>query len=91
MKIWVHSLALLNGLGIQRFPELWCRSQMQLGSSIAVAVAPAATAPVGPLAWEPPDAVGEALQRQKDKKQTNNRPLTIDLTTAPGSVRFLTH
>ena len=30
---------------------------------------PAATAPLGPLAWEPPYAPGEALERQKKKKE----------------------
>ena len=30
---------------------------------------PVATAPVGPLAWEPPYAMGMALKRQKDKKE----------------------
>ena len=30
---------------------------------------PAAVAPVGPLAWEPPYAVGAALKRQKDQKK----------------------
>ena len=34
---------------------LWCR--------------PAATAPIGPLAWEPPYATGVALKRQKQKKK----------------------
>ena len=34
---------------------LWCR--------------PAATAPIPPLAWEPPYATGMALKRQKDKKK----------------------
>ena len=29
----------------------------------------AATAPIGPLAWEPPCAAGVALKRQKDKKE----------------------
>ena len=29
---------------------------------------PAATAQIGPLAWEPPYAVGVALKRQKKKK-----------------------
>ena len=29
---------------------------------------PAATAPIRPLAWEPPYALGAALKRQKDKK-----------------------
>ena len=33
---------------------LWCR--------------PAALAPIGPLAWEPPYAVGLVLKRQKKKK-----------------------
>ena len=34
---------------------LWCR--------------PAATAPIRPLAWEPPYAMGAALKRQKDQKE----------------------
>ena len=34
---------------------LWCRL--------------AATAPIGPLAWEPPYAAGAALKRQKKKKK----------------------
>ena len=37
----VRSQASLSGLKIQCCRELWCRSQMQLGSSIAVAVAKA--------------------------------------------------
>ena len=44
---------------------------MQLGSRIAVAVwcRPAAVAPIGPLALEPPYAAGVALKRQKKKKR----------------------
>ena len=34
---------------------LWCR--------------PAATAPIRPLAWDPPYAAGAALKRQKKKKK----------------------
>ena len=30
---------------------------------------PAAAAPIGPLAWEPPCAAGAALKRQKTKKK----------------------
>ena len=30
---------------------------------------PAAVAPIGPLAWEPPYAVGVALKRQNTKKK----------------------
>ena len=33
-----------------------------------------ATAPTGPLAWEPPYASGVALKRQKDKKKKSNAP-----------------
>ena len=29
---------------------------------------PVAIAPIGPLAWEPPDAMGMALKSQKKKK-----------------------
>ena len=32
-----------------------------------VAVAPAATVPVGPLAWEPPYATGRALKKKRKK------------------------
>ena len=39
MRLLVQSLALLNGLRIQCYHELWCRLQMRLQSSIAVAVA----------------------------------------------------
>ena len=34
----VRSLASLSGLRIPRCQELWCRSQMQLGSRVAAAV-----------------------------------------------------
>jgi len=44
---------------------LWCR--------------PAATAPIRPLAWEPPYADGEALKRQNTKtnKQKMKLPFNI--------------
>ena len=38
MRMWVWSLASLSGLRIQSCCELWCRSQMQLGSLVAVAM-----------------------------------------------------
>ena len=37
--MWVQSLALLSGLRIQYYCELWCRWQMRLRSGIAVAMA----------------------------------------------------
>ena len=40
-----------NGLRIRRCCELGCR--------------PAALAPIGPLAWEPPYAMGAALKKKK--------------------------
>ena len=39
---------------------------MWLGSQVAVALA--ATVPIGPLAWELPYAMGAALKRQKEKR-----------------------
>ena len=38
---------------------LWCR--------------PAATAPIRPLSWEPPDAASVALKRQQDKQTTKKK------------------
>ena len=35
-----------------------------------------ATAPVAPLAWEPPHDTGAALKRQKKKKSTGGVPIT---------------
>ena len=40
-------------------PELYCR--------------PAATAPTGPLAWEPPYAMSAALKRRKTKKKKKKK------------------
>ena len=33
---------------------------------------PAATAPIGPLAWEPPHAAGAALEKAKRQKKNQN-------------------
>ena len=54
MRLRVRSLALLSGLRMRRCRELWCR--------------PAATAPIQPLAWELPYAVGAALEKTKRQK-----------------------
>ena len=53
---------------IQCCPELWCRSRAQLRSCVAMA-RPAAIAPMSPLDWEPPYAMGAALKRPKKKKK----------------------
>ena len=63
---------LISGLRIWLCCELWCGSKTRLGSSVAVALA--ATAPIRPLAWEPPyaeDAALEKTKRQKKKKERN--------------------
>ena len=52
--------------------ELWCRSQTWLQSGVAVAVA---TAPIRPLAWEPPYAVNVALKKiKRPKKKKKKKP-----------------
>ena len=56
VRLQVRSLASLSGLRIQRCHELWHRL--------------AATALIGPLAWEPPYATGAAL---KSKTKTNKK------------------
>ena len=38
MRMWVLSLASPSALRIQHYSELWCRSQMHLGSCISVAL-----------------------------------------------------
>ena len=50
---------------------------MQLRSGVAVAVVFAgscSSALIRPLAWDPPYAMGAALERQKDKKKKNVFP-----------------
>ena len=69
MKMQIQSLALLSGLRIWHCRQLWCRLQTRLRSHVAVALGKlAATAPIRPLAWEPPYAAGVALEQAKDKK-----------------------
>ena len=74
-RLWLRSLASLSGLRIQHHRELWCRSQTWLRSRIAVGLwhRLAATAPIRPVAWEPPYAMGAALKGQQTKKQTNKQ------------------
>ena len=81
MWLWVQSPALLIGLRIRHCHELWCRSKTRFRSRVAVALArPAATAPIGPLAWEPPYAVGGTLEkakRQKKKKKDSSKKAVL--------------
>ena len=66
MRMRVRSLTSLSGLRIHCCHELWCRSQMWLGSSVAVyRHRPAAVAPIWPLAWEVPYGIGAGLKKKK--------------------------
>ena len=73
----VRSLASISGLRIWRSRS--CCVGCRLGLDLALLWLwhrPAAVAPIGPLAWEPPYAVGAALKRQKEtekKKQKATR------------------
>ena len=69
MRLQVRPLASLTELRIWRCHKLWCRSQTQIGSGIAVAMAKAAVALIRPLVWKPPYAAGMALKRKKKKKE----------------------
>ena len=64
-------LGLAQWVKIWHCPELWCWLQMWFISGIAVVVCrPVATAPVWPLAWEPPYAMGVALKKKNQNKET---------------------
>ena len=73
MRMRVRSLALLSGLRIQRFCELWCRWQTQLGYGsdpvlLWLCFRPAAAALIRPLVWELSYTVGAALKKKKRKR-----------------------
>ena len=66
--MWVRTLGLLSGLRIRCCCELGVGHRH--GSDLALLwlwYRPAATAPVRPLAWEPPYTVGAALKRPRKK------------------------
>ena len=66
----VQSLALPSGLRIWPCHELWYSLQTRLRSCFAVAVGRlVASAPIQPLAWDPPYALGVAIKRQNTKKK----------------------
>ena len=63
----VRSLPLLSELRIRRCRELWCGL--------------AATAPIQPLAWEPPYVVGAALEKTKKKKKKSGILTCTDVSS----------
>ena len=64
----VQSLASLRGLRIQRCHELWCRSQVWLGSSVAVAVVQAGSCN-SHLIPSPGASIGRGYGPKKTKKK----------------------
>ena len=70
MRFQVLSLASLSGLRIQHCSELWCGSQTWLRYPLLwLWRRRESTAPIRPLAWEPPYAVGAALEKTKKKER----------------------
>ena len=78
MEMLVGPLALLSGLRILRFHELWCRLQTaQIWSCCGYDIGPSTTAGVGPLAWELPYATSSALKSKQASKQTDKQKTQI--------------
>jgi len=70
MRLQVRSLTLLSGLRIWRCMN--CGVGRRLGSDpelLWLGCRPVATAPIGPLAWEPPYATVAALEKAKRQKK----------------------
>jgi len=65
-RIRFQSLASLSGLRIRHCPKLWHRSQMPLGSSIAVAVAQACTCSSD---WTPSPGSSICLLKRTKRKR----------------------
>ena len=71
MRLWVLSLASLSGLRIQHC-RVSCGVDRRCGSDpmlLWLWHRPVATAPISPLAWEPPYASGAALEKTKRQKK----------------------
>ena len=47
---------------------------------------PVATAPIQPLAWEPPHAAGAALKRQDQKERKKERKKNTHITQLDGNL-----
>ena len=70
MRMQVLSLALLSVLRIQHCHEFWCSLRYRLDATLLwLWCRLAAVAPIQPLAWEPPLAMGVVLKRQKQKNK----------------------
>ena len=73
MRARVRSLASFSGLRIRHCHELWCSLQTWLRSGLlCLWHRPAGTAPIRPLAWKLPYAVGVVLKRLKTNNNNSN-------------------
>ena len=73
MVLWVQSLALLRGL--RTGVAMSCSVDHTCGSDPVLLLLwhrLEATAPIGPLTWESPYAVGMALEKTKRQKKENS-------------------
>ena len=68
MSVQVWSLTLLSGLRIAKSYGIGHRHGLDL-VLLWLQCRLAAVAPIQPLAWEPPYALGSAPKRQKNKKE----------------------
>ena len=68
MRIWVGSLASPSGSGIQCCPELWYRSQMRLGTCMAMALAVASS-----CSSDLTPSLGTSLCRECGPKKQKNK------------------
>ena len=85
MRLQVQSLALLSGLRIRWCrSQTWLGSSVAVSCGVGCRRGldpvllwlwrrPVAVAPIRPLAWEPPYAVGVALKIQKTNKQKTQK------------------
>ena len=96
-RLHVRSLASLSGLRICRCHELWCRSQTQLKSCVAMAVAQASgcssnSTPTSELSY----AAGAALKSKSKKKKKiyiyiYKTTYTENLKTLPSEIKHFKH
>ena len=79
MRMWVRALASLRGLVIRCCHELWCRSQAEFGSGIAVAVASASSCSSDLI-----PSLGTSICRGCGSKKKKQRENSI-MRTAPNT------
>ena len=89
MRLRLQSLALLSELRMQRCRELWCRSQMWLGSGVAVAVAKA-----GSCSSDLTPSLGTSKchwwgPKKKKKKKKERKKKRKESTISKAEVSFL--